>query len=91
MVSLGISGKQKIATAQVVRQFARWMSIFLFIYFLIMNINNIVLSAIRFRRIGFYHLCYCGGAVKSLSFVAAAGHIGLFAKKQIDSETLPLW
>lgn len=47
-----------------------------------MKINNIVLGAIRFGRIGYYHLYYCGGAVKSLSFVAAAGHIGLFAKNK---------
>lgn len=43
-VSLGISGKQKIATAHVMRQFARWMSIFL-----IMKINNNILGAIRFK------------------------------------------
>lgn len=44
MVSLGISGKQKIATAQVMRQFARWMTIFL-----IMKINNNILGGIRFK------------------------------------------
>lgn len=31
MVSLRISGKQKIVAAQVIRQFARWMDIFLII------------------------------------------------------------
>lgn len=28
MVSLSISGKQKITTAEVVKQFAKWMEIF---------------------------------------------------------------
>lgn len=35
MVSLSISGKQKITTAEVVKQFAKWMEIFL-----IIKINN---------------------------------------------------
>lgn len=53
MVSLSISGKQKIATAVVMKQFARWMDIFL-----IIKINKNILCGMHGERMSYYYYYY---------------------------------